>query len=279
MLTQKLVQAFDLTNRRLVYVFVFFLLGLPVVGMMASAGNFQEPSAFNPAEVIKILGFLILYGLFALFAWPYVYGGMVGELANSSEGATNWGVFKSWAARSYGKLLLFNILILAMALAILFLFVLTVAIGFLASGISSPQDVGALQERLSESGPTSGFGAFLGEVISTGLAEAFVLILAAAMIALVLTDRGAWRSLAAGFKTFFTGSVFTFFLLLFLVFLFLNLLGVLIFNRPETVRPLKSAYWVVLILLQGYFSVLAVSFLVPLFKPRASEEVLVAPTG
>jgi len=279
MFTQKLVQAFDLTNRRLVYVSVFFLLGLPIVGMIASAGSFQNPSTFNSAEVLKMLGFLILYGLFVLFAWPYLYGGMIGELANSSEGSTNWAVFRSWASRSYGKLLLFNILILAMALVILFLFVLIVVIGFLASGFSSPGDMGALQERLSESGPASGFGAFFGEVISTGLAEAFVLILAAAMIALVLTERGAWRSLGAGFKTFFTGSVFKFFLLLFLVFLFLNLLGVLIFNRPETNSSLKSVYWVVLILLQGYFSVFALSFLVSLFKPQEKVEILVAPTG
>lgn len=279
MFTQRLADAFDLTNRRLVYVLLFFLVGLPAVAIILSAGNFQEPAALTPDVLLKFFGLILLYGLIALFAWPFFYGGMIGELAHSDAGSTQWSVFKSWATKSYGRLLLFNLLLLVLAASIVLIIVLVLFFSVLAAGLSSGGDVSAIEQRLSGTQPATGLVAFLSEIFATVFAQAFILILIAAMISLVLTGRGIWRSLGAGFKTFFTGPVFKLYFLAFLVFLFLNLLGVLVFNRPGTARSLSAVYFVVSILFQGYFSVLAIAFLVPNFKPKEEVEVLAAPTG
>ncbi|HLG93422.1 MAG TPA: hypothetical protein VI546_01150, partial [candidate division Zixibacteria bacterium] len=76
MFAQRLAEAFDLTNRRLVYPVLFFFLGLPVVGILLSAGQFQDPGAATPALVLKFFGYFLLYALLALFVWPFAYGGV-----------------------------------------------------------------------------------------------------------------------------------------------------------------------------------------------------------
>lgn len=279
MFARRLEEAFDLTNRRLAYPFLFFFLGLPIVGLLLSAGEFQDPAAVNPGLVLKFLGYFLLYALLALFVWPFAYGGIIGELAHFSSGPANWSVFKTWAVKSYGRLLLFNLLLLVLAAAIFFVIVLVAAFGFLASGLSSGGDLSALEERLSQPPHSSGTGMFFGEFFSTLFAEAFVLIIVAAMISLVLTERGIWRALGAGFKTFFTRPVFKLYLLAFLVFFFLNLLGALVFNRPGAPRLFSGTYFVILVLMQAYFSVFAIAFLLPAFQPKEEVDAIVAPTG
>jgi len=101
----------------------------------------------------------------------------------------------------------------------------------------------------------------------------------ASAVCLVLTEKGIWRSLGAGFKTFFSGPVFKLYFLAFMLFLFLNLLGALVFNRPGMPKLFSGIYFVVLVALQSYFSVLALAFLAPGFKPKPEAEVWVAPTG
>src|SRR3972149_174421 len=135
MFVLRLSEAFDLTNRRLVYPLLFFFLGLPAVGLMLSAGDFQDPaSAANLGLALKFLGFILLYALLFLFVWPFAYGGVIGELAHSSGGAANWSQFKTWAVQSYGRLLLFNLLLFVLAAVVLFIIVLAAAFGILASG-------------------------------------------------------------------------------------------------------------------------------------------------
>ncbi|MGH8004739.1 MAG: hypothetical protein ACRECJ_08455, partial [Limisphaerales bacterium] len=277
MFAQRLSEAFDLTNRRLVYPILFFFLGLPVVGILLSAGEFQDPAAATPALVLKFFGYFLLYALLALFVWPFAYGGVIGELANRPVEPANWSVFKTWAVKSYGQLLLFNLLLLVLAAVLLFVIVLVVVFGFLAAGVGSGGDFSALEEQLSQPPLASGAGLFFGEFFSTLFAEALVLIIVAAMISLVLTERGIWRALGAGFKTFFTRPVFKLYLLAFLLFFFLNLLGALVFNRPGAPRLFSGAYFVILILLQAYFSVFAIAYLLPAFKPKEQSEVLIAP--
>lgn len=279
MFSQRLAEAFDLTNRRLVYWGILFFLSLPVVGMMLSAGDMQQGPPQNVAVFLKFFGFFILYLLVLLFAWPFVYGGMTGELAQASGGSADWGVFKTWAVRSYGRLLLFNLVLLVFIVVLIFVFAMVMAIGFLASGLSSPGDLAQLEEKLAQVQAPSGAALFFGELFSTAVTEALVLIIVAAAVALVLTERGIWRSLGAGFKTFFTGPVFKLYLLAFLVFLFLNLLGVLVFNRPGMPRLFSGVYLVVLVMMQSYFSLLALCFLMPNFKPKQEAEIWVAPTG
>lgn len=280
MFTQRLAEAFDLTNRRLAYPFLFFLLSLPAVGLMLSAGEFQNPaSAANLGLVLNFLGFILFYLLLVLFAWPFAYGGVIGELAHFSGGATDWGLFKTWAVKSYGRLLLLNLLLFVLAAAIFFVLVLVAAVGFLASGLSSGGDLSALEERLSQPQAASGMGAFFGQFFSTVFAEAAVLIWMAAMISLVLADRGIWSSLGAGFKTFFTRPVLKLYVVAVLVFFFLNLLGALVFNRPGAPRLFSGAYFVILVLLQAYFSVFAIAFLLPAYQPKEEIEPIIAPTG
>lgn len=268
-----------MTNRRLAYPFLFFFLSLPLVGMMLSAGDLQNPAAAAPGAILKMLGFFLLYLLLALFAWPFAYGGVIGELAQAGEGKTNWEVFKTWAVKSYGRLLLFNLLIFVLAAAIFFVFAMVAALGFLAAGLSSGGDLSGLEEKLSQPQATTGMATFFTQLFSTVFGEAAVLILVAAMIAVVLTERGLWRSLWTGIKTFFSGPAFKLFLLAFLVFLFLNLLGALVFNRPGIPHLFSGVYFVVLVLLQAYFSALAIAYLLPAFKPKEETEIPFAPTG
>ncbi len=280
MFVLRLWKAFDLTNRRLVYPLLFFFLGLPAVGLMLSAGDFQNPaSAANLGLALKFLGFILLYALLFLFVWPFAYGGVIGELAHSSGGAANWSQFKTWAVKSYGRLLLFNLLLFVLAAVVLFIIVLAAAFGILASGLGSGGDLSALEEQLSRPPAAPGLRTFFGQFFSTVFAEAALLVWAAAMIALVLSERGLWRALGVGFKTFLTGPVFKLYLLAFMVFLFLNLLGVLVFNRPGIPRLFSGAYFVILVLLQAYFSVFAIAFLLADFKPKEQPDVWVAPTG
>ncbi len=268
-----------MTNRRLVYPLLFFFLGLPVVGILLSAGQFQDPAAATPGLVLKFFGYFLLYGLLALFVWPFAYGGVIGELANRPSEPTNWGVFKTWAVKSYGRLLLFNLLLLVLAAVLLFVVVLVAVFGFLASGLAGGGDLAALEEQLSQPQPASGAGLFFGEFFSTLFAEAIVLIIVAAMIALVLSERGIWGSLGAGFKTFFTRPVLKLYLVVFLVFFLLNLLGALVFNRPGSPRIFSGTFFVLLVLLQAYFSVFAIAYLLPGSKPKEEAEISYAPTG
>jgi hypothetical protein len=280
MFARRLAEAFDLTNRRLVYPLLFFFLSLPAVGLMLSAGEFQNPaSAANLGLVLNFLGFVLFYLLLVLFAWPFAYGGVIGEMSHFSGGTTDWGLFKTWAGKSYGRLLLFSLLLLVLAAVLIFIFVLIAAFGLLASGLSSGGDLSALEERLSQTQAASGMGTFFGQFFSTVFAEAAVLIWMAAMISLVLADRGIWRSLGAGFKTFFTRPALQLYLLAVLVFLFLNLLGVLVFNRPGAPRLFSGTYFGILVLLQAYFSVFAIAYLLPAFKPKEEVEPIIAPTG
>jgi len=268
-----------LTNRRLAYPLLFFFLSLPAVGLMLSAGEFQNPaSAAHLGMVLNFLGFILFYLLLILFAWPFAYGGVIGELAHFSGGATDWGLFKTWAVKSYGRLLLFSLLLLVLAAVLFFIFVLIAAFGFLAAGLSSSGDLAALEERLAQPPPCSGAGAFFGQLLSTIFAEAAVLTWMAAMISLVLTGRGIWGSLGAGFKAFFSRPVLKLYLLAFLGFFFLNLLGALVFNRPGAPRLFSGAYFVILVLLQAYFSVFAIAFLLPGFKPKEEVDAVFAPT-
>ena len=279
MFVQRAAGAFDLTNRRLVYPLLFFFLSLPVVGIMLSAGQFQDPAAVTPGLVLKFFGYFLLYALLALFVWPFAYGGVIGELAHFSGGPTDWGLIKTWAVKSYGRLLLFNLLLLVLLAVLLFLIVVVMVFGFLAAGVGSGGDFSALEEQLSQPQAAIGLGLFFGEFFSTLTAEAFILIIVAAMLALVLTDRGLWSSLGAGFKTFFTRPVFKLYLVAFLFFFFLNLLGALVFNRPGMPRVFSGTYFVILVLLQAYFSVFAIAYLLPAFKPKEETEISFAPTG
>ncbi len=247
---------------------------------MLSAGELQEPaSAANFGLALRFFGFILLYALLALFIWPFAYGGVIGGLAHSSGGAANWSLFKTAAVKNYGRLLLFNLLLFVLAVALFFTFVLIAAFGILASSLGSGGDLSALQEQLSQPPASSGLGTFFGQLAGTLFAEAALLVWVAAMITLVLSERGLWRSLGAGFKTFFTRPVFKLYLLAFLVFLFLNLLGALIFNRPGIPRLFSGVYFVIVVLLQAYFSVFAIAFLLPAFKPKEPPDVWVAPTG
>ncbi len=268
-----------MTNRRLVYPLLFFLLGLPVGGILLSAGQFQDPAAATPAVVLKFFGYFLLYALLALFVWPFAYGGVIGELANRPDEPANWSVFKTWAVKSYGRLLLFNLLLLVLAAVLLFVIVLVTVFGFLASGMAGGGDLSALEEQLSQPQPATGLGLFFGEFFSTLLAEAIVLIIVAAMITLVLSERGIWSSLGGGFKTFFTRPALKLYALAFLVFFFLNLLGALVFNRPGAPRFFSGAFFVILVLLQAYFSVFAIAYLLPASRPKVETEVPFAPTG
>ncbi|HXF47847.1 MAG TPA: hypothetical protein VNL73_00285 [Verrucomicrobiae bacterium] len=278
MFAQRAAEAFDLTNRRLVYPLLFFFLGLPVVGIMLSAGQFQDPATATPGLVLKFFGYFLLYALLALFVWPFAYGGVIGELAHFSGGATDWGLFKTWAVKSYGRLLLFNLLLLFLLAVLLFLVVVVMVFGFLATSIGSG-DISALEEQLSQPPSDTGLGLFFGEFFSTLLAEAFILIIVAAMLALVLTDKGLWSSLGAGFKIFFSRPVFKLYWVAFMLFFFLNLLGALVFNRPGMPRLFSGTYFVILVLMQSYFSVFAIAYLLPAFKPKVETEISYAPTG
>ncbi len=279
MFAQRLAEAFDLTNRRLVYWGILFFLSLPVVGMMLSAGEMQQAPPQNIGVFLKFFGFFVLYLLVMLFAWPFIYGGMTGELAQASGGGADWGVFKTWAVKSYGRLLLFNLVLLVFVVVLIFAVAIIMTIGLLAGGLGSPEDLAQLEEKLAQVQAPSGPGVFFGQFFSTLFTEALLLIIVASAVCLVLTERGIWRSLGAGFKSFFSGPVFKLYLLAFMVFLFLNLLGVLVFNRPGMPKLFSGAYFVVLVALQSYFSVLALAFLVPGFKPKPEAEVWVAPTG
>ncbi|HLG93836.1 MAG TPA: hypothetical protein VI546_03275, partial [candidate division Zixibacteria bacterium] len=239
----------------------------------------QDPAAATPALVLKFFGYFLLYALLALFVWPFAYGGVIGELGNRSAEPANWSVFKTWAVKCYGRLLLFNLLLLVLAAVLLFLIVLVTVFGFLAASVGGGGDLSALEEQLSQPQAASGMGLFFGEFFSTLFAEAIVLIIVAAMIALVLAERGIWSSLGAGFKTFFTRPVLKLYLVAFLVFFFLNLLGALVFNRPESPRLFSGAFFVILVLLQAYFSVFAIAYLLPAFKPKEETEISYAPTG
>ncbi len=199
MFSQRLAEAFDLTNRRLVYWGILFFLSLPVVGMMLSAGELQQASPQNIGVFLKFFGFFLLYFLAMLFAWPFIYGGMTGELAHASGGSADWGVFKAWAIRSYGRLLLFNLVLLVFVVVLIFVFAMVMAIGFLATGLSSPGDLTKLEEKLAQAQAPTGAALFFGELFSTLFTEAFVLIIVAAAVSLVLTERGIWSSLGAGF--------------------------------------------------------------------------------
>ncbi len=64
-----------------------------------------------------------------------------------------------------------------------------------------------------------------------------------------------------------------------MVFLFLNLLGVLVFNRPGMPKLFSGMYFVILVMMQSYFSLLALCFLIPNFRPKPEAEVPYAPTG
>lgn len=266
-----------MANRRLLYPLLFFFLGLPVVGILLSAGQFQDPAAATPGLMLKFLGYFLLYALLALFVWPFAYGGVIGEMGQGSPGPLNWSVFKTWAVKSYGRLLLFNLLLLLLAAVILFGIVLVAVFGFLAAGAGG--DLSALEEQLPQPQAASGTGLFFGELFSTLLAEAVVLILVSAMISLVLSERGLWRSLGSGFKTFFSRPALKLYFLAVLIFYFLNLLGVLVFNRPGSPRLFSGVYFVVLVLMQAYFSVFAIAYLLPAFKPKAEAEIPYAPTG
>jgi hypothetical protein len=266
MFSQRLAEAFDLTNRRLVYWGILFFLSLPVVGMLLSAGDLQQASPQNIGVFLKFFGFFLLYFLAMLFAWPFIYGGMTGELAHVSGGRADWSVFKTWAVKSYGRLLLFNLVLLVFIVVLLFTVAIVMTVGFFASGLGSPEDMGQLEEKLAQAQAPAGAALFFGEMFSTFFTEAFVLIIVAAAVCLVLTERGIWSSLGAGFKTFFTGPVFKLFLLAFMVFLFLNLLGVLVFNRPGMPKLFSGVYFVILVMMQSYFSLLALCFLIPNFR-------------
>jgi hypothetical protein len=161
---------------------------------------------------------------------------------------------------------------------LLFLIVVVMVFGFLAASIGGG-DLSALEEQLARPQAASGLGLFFGEFFSTLLAEAFVLIIVAAMITLVLTDKGIWSSWGAGFKTFFSRPVFKLFLAAFMLFFFLNLLGALVFNRPGMPKLFSGTYFVILVLMQSYFSVFAIAYLLPVFKPKVETEISYAPTG
>jgi hypothetical protein len=278
MFAQRAAEAFDLTNRRLAYPLLFFFLGLPLVGIMLSAGQFQDPAMATPGLVLKFFGYFLLYALLALFVWPFAYGGVIGELAHFSGGTADWGMFKTWAVKSYGRLLLFNLLLLVLLAVLLFLIVVVMVFGFLAASIGGG-DLSALEEQLAQPQAASGLGLFFGEFFSTLLAEAFVLIIVAAMIALVLMDKGIWSSLGVGFKTFFSRPVFKLFLAALMLFFFLNLLGALVFNRPGMPKLFSGTYFVILVLMQSYFSIFAIAYLLPVFKPKVETEISYAPTG
>ena len=110
MFKELLVSSFRSAYQRLYYVFFVLALFLPFLILKHIGQNTPEESDQTLISMLVFYG----YSFFAVFIWPFVFGGIIGEMVTTLPERANWKVFKEKALKKCDRLPLFSIFLCAL---------------------------------------------------------------------------------------------------------------------------------------------------------------------
>ncbi len=237
---------------------MFFVLALflPFLILKLVGQNTPEESDETLISMLVFYG----YSFFAVFIWPFVFGGIIGEMASVLPERLNWKVFKEKAMKKYDRILLFSVFLSGVAIL--------AGIG-LGLFLFSSMFISGIKEAVEgENIWNSRFIEVVFEIIYTAAVQLFVLMALAIVTAITLAEKGFWRHLKIGIQCFFKESVLKLYLVFFTMFLVLNLLKNFSINDSILPSYFYDFFSILIPVVRSFLWIVAISFFLFLLKPQ-----------
>ena len=243
--------------QRLFHVFLLFVLFSPFLILRFVDQKTPEESHSSPAAMIVFYG----YCFFAIFIWPIVFGGVIGEMASILPERFKWETFKEKAIKKYDRILLFSLFLSVV--------VILLVIG-LRQLLLSPMMISSVKAAAEGESNfwKSQFSDFIVEITWAAAFQLFILMSLACVTAITIAEKGFWRHLKMGALSFLKKSTLGLYLVFVVTFLSLNLLNNLLYDESVPPSYFFNLLSILVPIVRSFLWIVAIAFFLFLLKPQ-----------